>query len=142
MDRRNMHVHLLPVGQHVCQVCEHRHACNCSKALQSHCRVKHNVRASMREYAKRDWKLSVRANTYHTRPRRLSRRSDNRRTKCRDEIDSGERKHSKLSVDEIKRLDVLDSCLRTAARRERHTHPICRVPALSAEGKRFGYITG
>ena len=108
-----------------------------SKALASHMRTKHGIRNIFRMYVDSSGKCPVCETVLHTRLRVIAHLSDPRRnTMCREAICGGT--VAQLSLDEVARLDALDTELRRNAQRAGLSHPTAVTSARRANGAKCG----
>ena len=125
-------------------------ACKCDRceaafptqrALMSHMRAKHKVRARQRFYAGADAVCVACGTAFHTRLRLLAHLCDRRRTKCWQAIMNQPDKFPPLPGTEVEALDDLDREARRLAWKAGHTHPVAVGSAVTSGGKRIGHVS-
>ena len=111
-----------------------------ARALASHARRKHGVRAAQREFAHGSGVCQVCLSSFGTRLRLLRHMCDSRRTRCWDAILADPAGFSKLEAEELVTLDLADRAHRREAQREGRSLPVSVGPARNAEGKVIGQV--
>ena len=121
----------------LCEVCPSPHPTfKCTRALQTHMRIKHGCRSEMRYCAPESGICMSCKTNYQSRLRLLAHLVDTRRPKCRDSILLSGR--AKLSQAEVMRLDLIDRTVRTETRKSGHTHALAKLPATTSKGRIIG----
>ena len=109
-----------------------------SKALQSHCRIKHGARSSVPQYINDSGVCPVCSTVFGSRLRVISHLSDTRRPKCRERVLAGDFPVLPRSV--LAKLSVRDRELKRLALREGHTHTLASGAAVNAKGHIVGRV--
>ena len=123
---------------------EHKcHECNVAfgspKALASHNRIKHGMRAEQRFFCSSDGICQQCDTNFKTRLRLFAHLCDTRRDKCWLAVKHHPEQFIKLSIDEYARLDLEDRSARTSAYAEGKTHPSPVGSASARLGKAIGF---
>eukprot|EP00973_Karenia_brevis_P001890 256807-Karenia_brevis.AAC.1 len=111
-----------------------------SKALQSHRRTKHKIRAPQRYYAFPNGVCPVCKTCFNTRLRLLAHLSDSRRDKCWKQICEHPSLFAGLNKDQVDEFDAADRTARRQSRQLGHTHVLASGPAIACTGKVVGRV--
>ena len=123
--------------EHNCRECNV--AFGTARALASHNRTKHGVRAEQRFYCFSNGVCQQCGTNFNTRLRLMAHLCDSRRAKCWDAISSQPDKFHRLSDGACEKLDLKDRSECTKAYGEGKSHPTVIGSARTKAGKQVGF---
>ena len=123
------------VGGFVCSTCTPPACFASSRALESHQRVKHGVRNSIRTYLDASAKCPSCHSQFGARVSLINHLSDKRRPKCKDWIVSHLQPLDSVTV---AALDAVDNELKKTGLKAGRTHHIVGAPAMNQDVRTVG----